>query len=296
MREIVVIAGPTAVGKTKYSIDYALKNNGEIVSCDSMQLYKYMAIGTAKPTEEELSQVKHHLVDIIDPREEFSVAMYSKLAKAAIEEIFSRGKTPVISGGTGLYLNSIIYDMDFGATTRDMEYRKSLEKIAEEKGNLYVHNLLREKDAEAADRIEVNNLRRVIRALEAVELSGEKLKSFDQVTMKTKDYSVKLIGLTRDRAILYERINQRVDQMLEEGLIDEVRSLLDQGFTGDNIAMKGIGYKEIIAYLEGEYEIDRAIELVKRNTRRYAKRQLTWFRRYDEMEWISLDERSEVTQ
>ncbi len=257
-----------------------------------MQLYKYLNIGTAKPSAAELALVKHHLVGIIDPREEFTVAKYQELAKNAIKDILERGKTPIISGGTGLYLNSLIYNMDFGANVRDMEYRKDLEKIAEDKGNDFIYNILKEKDSEAAGRIEKNNLRRVIRALEAIELSNQKLNSFDKVNEKTKDYEVKLIGLTRDRSILYERIEKRVDEMIEEGLIDEVKELLSKGFTSENISMKGIGYKEIIGYINGEYDEERAIELVKRNTRRYAKRQITWFKRYDEMEWINLDEES----
>ena len=292
MREVVLIAGPTAVGKTKYAIEYALENNGEIVSCDSMQIYKYMAIGTAKPTKEELSMVRHHLVDIIDPRDDFSVAQYSELAQKAINDIFSRGKVPIVSGGTGLYFNSIVYEMDFGNDTRDMEFRKSLEEIANEMGNKYLHDMLREKDPESANRIEPNNLRRVIRALESVMIADKKLKPFEEVKKKNVNYNTKLIGLCRDRANLYSRIEKRVDIMVEEGLIQEVSSLLENGFTSEHISMKGIGYKEVIAYLNGEYNKDRAIELIKRNTRRYAKRQLTWFKRYDEMEWINLDERS----
>ncbi len=288
-REIVVIAGPTAVGKTKYAIDYALENNGEVVSCDSMQIYKYMSIGTAKPTEIELEMVPHHLVDFVDPRDDFTVSDYQKAAKAAIFDILNRGKAPVISGGTGLYLNSLLYEMDFGTAERNMEFRQQMEELASEKGNEYVHSLLEDKDKDAASRIHPNNLRRVIRALEAATFSDNGMKDFSNVNIKTEDYQAKLIGLTRNRENLYSRIEERVDLMIEAGLIDEVKYLLEKGFTADNISMKGIGYKEIIAYIDGEYDLDRAIELVKRNTRRYAKRQLTWFRRYEEMHWINLD-------
>ncbi len=291
-REIIIVAGPTAVGKTKYAIEIAKKFNGEIVSSDSMQLYKFMDIGSAKPTEEEQAQVKHYLVDEIDPREKFSVAEYQKLAKAAIEEIFSKGKIPIISGGTGLYVNSLIYDMDFSAPPAGNEYREKLEKLAEQHGNEYVHKLLEEKDKESALRIHPNNLKKVIRALEVVDTSKEGIKSFEKSFIKTKDYSYKLIGLSRDREELYDRVNLRVDLLMDMGLKDEIKNLLDMGLTADNISMKGIGYKEIIGYFDGEYDLEQAIYLVKRNTRHYAKRQLTWFRRYEDIKWFNISEYS----
>lgn len=291
-REIIIVAGPTAAGKTKYAIEIAKKFNGEIVSSDSMQLYKFMDIGSAKPTEEEQAQVKHYLVDEIDPREKFSVAEYQKLAKAAIEEIFSKGKIPIISGGTGLYVNSLIYDMDFSAPPAGNEYREKLEKLAEQHGNEYVHKLLEEKDKESALRIHPNNLKKVIRALEVVDTSKEGIKSFEKSFIKTKDYSYKLIGLSRDREELYDRVNLRVDLLMDMGLKDEIKNLLDMGLTADNISMKGIGYKEIIGYFDGEYDLEQAIYLVKRNTRHYAKRQLTWFRRYEDIKWFNISEYS----
>lgn len=291
-REIIIVAGPTAVGKTKYAIEIAKKFNGEIVSSDSMQLYKFMDIGSAKPTEEEQAQVKHYLVDEIDPREKFSVAEYQKLAKAAIEEIFSKGKIPIISGGTGLYVNSLIYDMDFSAPPAGNEYREKLKKLAEQHGNEYVHKLLEEKDKESALRIHPNNLKKVIRALEVVDTSKEGIKSFEKSFIKTKDYSYKLIGLSRDREELYDRVNLRVDLLMDMGLKDEIKNLLDMGLTADNISMKGIGYKEIIGYFDGEYDLEQAIYLVKRNTRHYAKRQLTWFRRYEDIKWFNISEYS----
>lgn len=286
-REIIVICGPTAVGKTKYAIETALHVGGEVVSCDSMQLYKYMDIGSAKPTPEEQAQVKHHLVDAIDPGEAFSVARYQKLAKGAIEDIFSRGKTPVIAGGTGLYLNALLYDMDFSAPPRDEAYREQLYKDAEEFGPIYLHNKLQMVDPEAAERIHPNNIKKVVRALEAAE-EGNKVKDFATELQPTKDYSYKLIGLTRDRAELYDRINLRVDILMEMGLLEEVRGLLDMGLTEGDISMKGIGYKEIIGYYNDEYDLDEAIRLVKKNSRRYAKRQLTWFKRYEDMQWFDI--------
>lgn len=230
---VVCICGPTASGKTKYTIELAKRINGEIVSCDSMQLYKYMNIGSAKPTKEEQAEIKHYLVDEIDPREKFSVARYQEMAKAAINDIFQKGKTPIVEGGTGLYLNSLIYDMDFSGGNFD-------------------------------------------------NVSGD--------NNKTKDYDVVLIGLTRDREELYDRINRRVDIMVENGLFDEVKSLLDMGLTYDDISMKGIGYKEIISYFNGDYSKDEAIEKTKQNSRHFAKRQMTWFRRYDDMNWVNISD------
>lgn len=290
-REIIIVAGPTAVGKTKYAIEIAKAFNGEIISSDSMQLYKFMDIGSAKPTEEEQAQVKHYLVDEIDPREPFSVAEYQKRAKAAIEKVFAKGKTPVISGGTGLYVNSLIYDMDFSLPPVGNDYRDSLEKLAQEHGKDYIHRLLEEKDSEAAARIHPNNLKKVIRALEVAEHSHEGIRPFEQSFAATKDYGYKLIGLCRQREELYERINLRVDLLMEAGLKEEIRKLLDMGLTSENISMKGIGYKEIIGFFNGEYDLEHAVYLVKRNTRHYAKRQMTWFRRYgEEIKWFNLSE------
>ena len=286
-KQIIIIAGPTAVGKTEYAIETAKAINGEIVSADSMQLYKYMDIGSAKPTVEELSQVKHYLVDEIDPREKFSVAQYQKLAKAAIREIFDKGRVPVISGGTGLYINSLMYEMDFAAPPSDEAFRKELEDTALKKGRDYLHSKLAELDPDAAARIHPNNVKKVIRAIEAAQ-NGNKIKDFNNAQIPAADYDVLLAGLTRDRADLYERINRRVDILIERGLVDEVSSLMQMGLGYDDISMKGIGYKEIIGSLEGKYTIDEAIELIKKNTRHYAKRQLTWLRRYDNIKWFNL--------
>lgn len=288
MKDIIVVAGPTAVGKTEYAIKIAKAIDGEVVSCDSMQLYKYMDIGSAKPTPDELAQVQHYLVDEIDPRENFSVVEYQKRAKEAIAEIHAKGKIPVISGGTGLYLNSLLYEMDFGAPPADDIFRKELEEFAAEFGPKALHNRLTEKDPAAAERIHPNNIKKVIRAIEAVEKGGEGIKPFDAVQKENTDYRPFLIGLTRDRAELYDRINLRVDILMDQGLIQEVEGLFNMGLTEENISMKGIGYKELIQHLKGEYSLEEAVAKVKQNTRHYAKRQLTWFRRYDQMQWFDL--------
>ena len=288
MRQIIVVAGPTAVGKTKYAIEIAKAFNGEVVSCDSMQLYKYMDIGSAKPTAEEQAQVKHWLVDEIDPKESFSVARYQEMAKACIEDIFSRGKTPVIGGGTGLYLNSLLYEMDFSNAPQDDELRQTLENEAELFGPEYLHNKLKEADPVAAERIHPNNIKKVIRALEGA-ISGNTITDFKNCQEKCKDYDTILIGLTRNRAELYDRINLRVDIMVEHGLFEEVEGLLQMGLEEADISMKGIGYKEIIGYFDGLYTKEEAIDLIKKNSRHLAKRQLTWFRRYEDMTWFDIN-------
>ena len=252
-----------------------------------MQLYKYMNIGSAKPTDAERAEAVHHLVDEIDPKEPFSVAKYSKMAKEAIEDIFSRGKTPIVSGGTGLYLNSLLYDMDFSTAPKDDELRETLEKEAELFGPEYIYNKLCEMDPETAKRIHPNNVKKVIRALEGAS-SGSSIADFKNCTKKCTDYDAVLIGLTRNREELYERINRRVDIMVEEGLFHEVENLLEMGLAEEDISMKGIGYKEIIGFFDGLYGKEEAIDLIKKNSRHLAKRQLTWFRRYEDMKWFNI--------
>ncbi|MGC2872966.1 tRNA (adenosine(37)-N6)-dimethylallyltransferase MiaA [Ihubacter sp. rT4E-8] len=286
-REIIVICGPTAVGKTEYAIEVALAFNGEIVSCDSMQLYKYMDIGSAKPTVDERARVRHHLVDQIDPLKPFSAAKYQQLAKEAIQDIFQRGKVPVIAGGTGLYLNALLYDMDFSTPPGDPSLRSALYMIAEKEGAEVLHMRLSRLDAEAAERIHPNNIKKVVRAIEAAQ-SGGKIKDFAADLTPTSDYTAAMICLNRDRAELYDRINRRVDLLIEDGLLNEVEGLLDMGLDEGDISMKGIGYKEIIGYFHGQYTLDEAIDLVKKNTRHYAKRQLTWFKRYKDMKWFNI--------
>ena len=249
-----------------------------------------MDIGSAKPTPDEMAQAKHHLVDFLDPRDEFSVSRYQEIAKEAINDILSRGKVPVISGGTGLYLNSLLYNMDFSSVPGDYSYRNELTELAEKEGNEYIHNMLAEQDPEAASKIHPNNVKKVVRALERLKEGEGKIKQFSDIKEETTDYEVILIGLTRDREELYNRINLRVDLLMEAGLLDEVKQLMDMGLTPDNISMKGIGYKEIMDYLDGKYSLDEAVETVKKNTRHYAKKQLTWFRRYDKMYWLDISD------
>ncbi|AOT72922.1 tRNA (adenosine(37)-N6)-dimethylallyltransferase MiaA [Geosporobacter ferrireducens] len=287
-KPLVIIVGPTGVGKTDLSIEIAKKMDGEIVSADSMQIYKHMDIGSAKPSIEEQDHIPHYLMDEIDPREEFSVAQYQKKAKAYIEKILLSGKLPIIVGGTGLYVNSIIYNIDFTATISNWNLRKQLEEEAHKYGNKYIHDKLRNIDSEAAERIHPNNLKRVIRALEVYYEGGEKIKDFQESLTENPAYQYAMIGLIRDRKELYERINLRVDLMIQQGLIEEVKNLMASGLDTDAISMKGLGYKEIIRYLKGDYSLEAAVEIIKRDTRRYAKRQITWFKRYDQIQWFDV--------
>ncbi|NLY43969.1 MAG: tRNA (adenosine(37)-N6)-dimethylallyltransferase MiaA [Clostridiaceae bacterium] len=288
-KPLVVIVGPTAVGKTGLSIELALRINGEIVSADSMQVYKYMDIGTAKATPQERKGVKHYLLDEVAPDEEFSVARYKKLADAYIDLIISKDKIPIMVGGTGLYINTVIDNIQLSETICDWEYRDELKKLAEEKGNEYVHDLLKQVDPESARRLHVNDLRRVIRALEVYKYTGVPISKHQELSRsQPSPYKLAMIGLTMDRKWLYERINKRVDQMMEQGLLEEVRKLLDMGYSRDLVSMKGLGYKEMIEYIYGETSLEEAVEILKRNTRRYAKRQLTWFRKDKRIYWIEI--------
>ena len=286
--KILVVAGPTAVGKTEYAIDLALEFDGEIVSCDSMQLYKYMDIGSAKPTPEERAKVPHHLIDFVDPGEAFSVVKYRELANRAIDDIQARGKLPVIAGGTGLYLDSILYDMDFGPITTDPKYRKELEHIAKNNGSKTLHKKLEKLDPEAAKRIHPNNTKKLIRALEAIELGGKGIENYENLKTRERIRDAILIGLTRERQELYQRIDTRVLHLINRGLIEEVRSLMERGYTSDYTSMKGIGYKECFAYFSGAYNMAECIDTIQKNTRHFAKRQMTWFKRYKDMKWFDL--------
>lgn len=285
---IIILTGPTAVGKTDLSINLSKELDAEIISADSMQIYKYMDIGSAKVTEEEMDGVKHYLIDEVTPDFTFSVSEFQDRANKYIKEINEKGKKVLVTGGTGLYLNSLIYNMDFAKSDADNELREKLRIELEENGIDYMHNKLRELDFDSANRIHKNNTKRVIRALE-VALSGKKMNDFSNDLKFNDRYEPIIIVLNRDREHLYQRINKRVDIMMESGLIEEVKRLISMGYTKDMISMQGIGYKEIIKYLEGEYELDEAIEIIKRDSRRYAKRQLTWFRRYENAKWFDLD-------
>ena len=283
----VFVAGPTAVGKTEYAIQLARALDAEIVSADSMQIYRYMDIGSAKPTAEEQAAAKHWLIDEIDPKTPFNASDYQKKALQYIREIASRGKLPIVCGGTGLYFNTLLYEMDFSAPAGDAAYR---DRLAESLGNdaQRIHERLRELDPHAADEIPAANVKRVLRAIERLESGEKQLASFSE--LRTPSHSLRPIALclTRDRTELYERVDRRVDKLMEAGLVEEVCGLREMGFTEKDIAMKGIGYKEILHCLELGEDPRSAAELIKLNTRHYAKRQLTWFRRYPEMRWFTL--------
>ncbi|KRQ87024.1 tRNA dimethylallyltransferase [Caloramator mitchellensis] len=290
-KNIVIIAGPTASGKTKLGIELAKRINGEVVSADSMQIYKYMDIGSAKPTTEEMQGIPHHMIDVVTPDVEFSVAMYRKMAVECIDDIIKRGKIPIVVGGTGLYINSLIYPLDFTETSRDEDYRLYLENLAKEKGNAYVHEMLKEVDNESYIRLHPNDLKRIIRALEVYKNTGKPISEYQRESkLRDVDFNFAFICLTMDRAKLYDRINKRVDIMFEMGLVDEVKRLKDMGYTRNMTSMQGIGYKEVFDYLDGYFTLDEIKEYIKQSTRRYAKRQLTWYRREDRIYWVNLDE------
>lgn len=291
-KPLVIITGPTGVGKTDISIDIAKKINGEIISADSIQIYKYMDIGSAKITKEEMDGIKHYLVDELNPDEEFNVYMFKTMSKRAMEEIYAKGKIPIIVGGTGFYIQSILYDIEFSdEEEKDDSIRKKYEQLAKEKGNLYVHKLLEEVDKESADSIHENNLKRVIRALEYYEVNHEKISVHNvREASKESPYNFVYFVLNRQRDVLYERIDKRVDMMIEQGLVNEVKNLLTLGYMPDLVSMQGLGYKEIVAYLNGEYTLDEAVEIIKRDTRHFAKRQLTWFRREKEVTFMNYEE------
>ena len=285
---IIILTGPTAVGKTDLSINLAKKINAEIISADSMQIYEYMDIGSAKVDFDEMDSIKHYLIDEVKPDYPFSVSEFQQRANKYIKQITDKGKKVIVTGGTGLYLNSLIYNMDFAKNDANNILRNQLAKELEEYGIDYMHNKLKELDEESANRIHKNNTKRVIRAIE-VALSGNKMNDFSSDLKFNENYEPIIIILNRDRQHLYERINKRVDIMFEKGLVDEVKNLLNLGYTKDMISMQGIGYKEIIKYLDKEYTFDEAKEIIKRDSRRYAKRQLTWFRRYENAKWYDLD-------
>ncbi|XVG95057.1 tRNA (adenosine(37)-N6)-dimethylallyltransferase MiaA [Eubacteriales bacterium KG127] len=291
---IIIVAGPTAVGKTSFAIKLAKKLNGEIVNCDSMQIYKYMNIGSAKPSQAELAEVSHHLVDFVDPRDEFTVAKYQTLGRRAIYEIHEKGKIPIISGGTGLYIDSIIYDMDFSAKPEGGIFnkrREELYKLAEDEGNITLYDFLKNLSPVRANKIHPNNVKKIVRAIEACE-RGEDIEDFSNIGNKPfEDFLPILICLTRDRQELYNRINLRVDLMMEEGLLKEIENLVAAGLTEGQISMKGIGYKELFLYINGKITLEEAIDLIKKNSRHLAKRQLTWFRKYEDMHWINLSQK-----
>lgn len=287
---LIVLTGPTAVGKTELSIELAKKVNGEIISADSIQVYKGFDVGSAKITKEEMQGICHHLIDVLEPTESFNIALFKDMAKAAVKDIQSRGKLPIITGGTGFYIQSLIYDIDF-TENEDDGYRATLEKLLQEKGPMYIHNMLRDIDPKSADSIHYNNSKRVIRALEYYHQTGEQISTHNErESSKTSPYNFAYFVLNCPRDILYERIDKRVDIMVNQGLVEEVRALVDSfNLTSDMVSMQGLGYKEILQYLKGEITLDEAIYIIKRDTRHFAKRQLTWFKREKDVIWVDKD-------
>ncbi len=289
----MVLIGPTAVGKTKLSIELAKKLNGEIISGDSMQIYKGMDIGTAKITIEEMEGVRHHLIDIKEPNESYSVAEFQKDVRSLIHDITSRGKLPMIVGGTGLYIQSVLYDYHFTEHASDLIYRGKLEEVLDKQGITPLYNSLKEIDPESAERIHPNNTRRVIRALEIYHTTGKTMSEYLESQTSELLYNVAIVGLMMDRDLLYERINQRVELMIEMGLLQEVSNLYHKGLRGCQ-SVQAIGYKEIYDYLDSKVSLEEAIEQLKQNSRRYAKRQLTWFRNKMDVKWFDVTNQPQI--
>lgn len=289
-KPLIILTGPTAAGKTKLSIALAKAINGEIISADSMQVYKYMDIGSAKIRQDEMDGIKHYLVDILEPTDDFNIVLFQKYAKQAMQEIYAKGKVPIIVGGTGFYIQSVLYDIDFNENEEVSEIRQELESIAAQKGNEYLHDMLKECDPKSAEMIHANNVKRVIRAIEFYRQTGKCISEHNEKErQKEAAYDSRYFVLTDERERLYQNIDKRVDIMINDGLVDEVKRLLDMGCKRDSVAMQGLGYKEIIAYLLGEISLEEAVYIIKRDTRHFAKRQLTWFRREKDVIWVEKD-------
>lgn len=282
MENLVIITGPTGIGKTELSLELAKKYKGEIISSDSMQIYKKLNIGTAKIDLDKTS-IPHHMIDIIEPSDNFTVADFKSSARKIITDINNKGGLPFLVGGTGLYINSLVYNLDFTETEPDYEYRDELREILEEEGSEFLYEKLQDQDRNMAEKIHKNNGQRIIRALEILKNGNKKGDNFRE---ENNDYNLIYIGLNMDRAKLYEKINQRVDKMIDLGLIDEVKNLLDEELDKNSQSLKAIGYKEVISYLDGEIDFDEMVDLIKKNSRHYAKRQLTWFRRDKRIKWF----------
>lgn len=287
-RKLIILTGPTAVGKTALSIALAKRLDGEIISADSMQVYKYMDIGSAKIRPEEMDGIPHHLIDCLLPDEEFNVVRFQKLAKEALQGIYERGRIPIVVGGTGFYIQALLYDIDFSKEEGNGEIRKELEQSAAKYGTEYLHRQLEEADPVSAKEIHPNNQKRVIRALEFYRLNGYPISVHNETQrQRTSPYDFRYFVLNDDRAVLYEKIDQRVDQMLKDGLVEEVRRLKAMGYHRQMVSMQGLGYKEMLDYLDGKCTLDDAVYLIKRDTRHFAKRQITWFHREREVLWIN---------
>ena len=290
-KPIVVLTGPTAVGKTELSIQLAKVIGGEIISADSMQVYKHMDVGSAKITPEEMDGVRHYLVDELEPFDEFHVVKFQEYAQKYLNEIYAHGKIPIIAGGTGFYIQALLNDIDFTEQESDSAYRKELEALAEEHGNQYLHDRLKEVDPESAEAIHPNNRKRVIRALEFYQETGRKISEHNaKEQMRTSPYNFAYFVLNDERSHLYKRIDARVDKMIEDGLEAEVRRLKEMGCTKDMVAMQGIGYKEMLSYLDGSYSLEEAVYIIKRETRHFAKRQIPWFKRERDVIWLNKNE------
>lgn len=290
-KPLIILTGPTAVGKTELSIELAKRVNGEIISADSMQVYKFMDIGSAKITRDEMDGIKHYLIDELEPTDEFNVVKFKEYTLKYMDEIYSKGKIPLIVGGTGFYIQAVLNDIEFDKNEEDSTYRKYLEELAVEKGNEFLHSMLKEVDEPSSIAIHPNNVKKVIRALEYYELTKMPISAHNETQKQNESpYNFAYFVLNNNRELLYERIDYRVDKMVELGLIDEVKQLLEMGCTKDMVSMQGLGYKEIIEYLEGSITLEEAIYVLKRDTRHFAKRQLTWFRREKEVIWMNKNE------
>ena len=286
-KPLIILAGPTAVGKTSLSIRLAKETGGEIISADSMQVYRHMDIGSAKITKEEMEGVPHYLVDVLEPEEEFNVVRFQQMAEEAAERIWEKGKIPLVVGGTGFYIQALLYDIDFTENDGDESYRRQLEqKASDEEGASELYEMLKAVDLKAAQEIHPRNIKRIVRALEFYHQTGKKISEHNETQrQKMSPYNYAYFVLTDERGRLYERIDRRVDLMMEQGLLDEVRYLKKRGVRKDSTAMQGLGYKELYAYLDGEYPLDEAVRIIKRDTRHFAKRQLTWFKRERDVIW-----------
>ena len=284
---LIILTGPTAVGKTALSLSLAERVNGEIISADSMQVYRGMDIGSAKIMPEEQKGIPHHLIDVLDPDEEFHVVRFVQMAKEAMEDIRSRGKVPILTGGTGFYIQAMLYDIDFTESGEDDSYRRELETYAKEQGAEKLHEKLKEVDPISAEKIHANNVKRVIRALEYYRQTGKPISQHnEEQRQKESPYNLAYFALNDERTRLYERIDARIDQMLADGLIDEVKTLKKMGYHKGMVSMQGLGYKEILSYLDGTWSLEEAIYVLKRDTRHFAKRQITWFKRERQVEWF----------
>ncbi|MBQ5599521.1 MAG: tRNA (adenosine(37)-N6)-dimethylallyltransferase MiaA [Lachnospiraceae bacterium] len=285
---LIILTGPTASGKTALSVELAKRIGGEIISADSMQVYRYMDVGSAKVTVEEMDGVPHHLIDVLDPQDSFNVVTFQEMAKEAMKKIYANGHIPIVAGGTGFYIQALLYDIDFTDNDGDMEYRHHLEELAKEQGAEVLHSMLKEVDPPSAEAIHANNVKRVIRALEFYKKTGQRISDHnEEERQKESPYNFAYYVLNMDRATLYDRIDLRVDKMMEAGLEEEVKQLKSMGCTRDMVSMQGLGYKEILDYLNGELSLEEAVYILKRDTRHFAKRQLTWFKREKDVTWVT---------